>query len=149
MAQQFDLGAIDIGEIDSLMDLLARSDVEECEIEQGERSLTLRRQAREVHDSALPVHSSTPSSAEEEEADDGVLVRSTGVGMFYRSEKRSGEPKVDVGSRVAVGEVLGYVEVMGLAYGLPSTGDGVVDAFLVEDGQPVEYGQPLVTLRPS
>ncbi|HEX2922873.1 MAG TPA: biotin/lipoyl-containing protein [Chloroflexota bacterium] len=150
MAQHFDLSAIDTREINSLMELLARSDVEECEIEQGKRSLALRRRARGVLSSAIPSIESGPSSlAEEGDSDGGMVVSSTGVGLFFRAEKRTGEPKVEEGNRVAVGDILGYVEVMGLPHGVPSTADGIVDAFLVEDGHPVEYGQPLVTLRPA
>lgn len=149
MAPEFDLRGIDTREIGRLMELLAGSDVEECEIEQGESRLSLRRRAGELPASRCPSPEPVTSSAVEDEADEGVVVRATAVGLFHRSEKRSNPPKVEVGAQVAVGDVLGYIEVMRLPHNVLSTGEGIVDAFLVEEGQPVEYGQPLVTLRPA
>jgi len=149
MAPEFDLGGIDTWEIGRLMELLAGSDVEECEIEQGESRLSLRRRARGLPASDCPSGEPATSPALEDEAGEGVVVQATAVGLFYRSEKRSGPPKIEVGDRIAVGDVLGYIEVMRLPHSVLSTGEGIVDAFLVEEGQPVEYGQPLVALRPA
>ncbi len=137
---EFDLDGIDGEQIGRLMELLARSDVTELEIEQGEQSLFLKRTIRRQ---ATPEGPALPS---DEVRDEPVVIVAQAVGVFYRSERRAGAPKAEVGARVKVGDVLGRIEVMGIPHIVLSTHDGVVDGFLVEDGQAVEYGQPLVAI---
>lgn len=144
MPLQFDLGALDRKEISRLMKLLAGTDIEECEIEQGEFRIFVR---RAVSADTASVASEIGHSEEQELAvDEPAPVRSPAVGFFYRSERRSGSHEVEPGARVKVGDVLGCIEVMGVPHSVFSTNDGVVEEFLVEDGEPVEYGQPIVAI---
>lgn len=147
MAPEFDLTGIDGEQIGRLMKLLADTDVEECEIEQGESSLSIKRAVRGRP--ALDPPAENPSPLEESPREEAIAVRATAVGTFYRSEDRSLPPRVEVGARVNTGDLLGWIEVMMIPHGMYSTHDGIVNSFLVEDGQPVEYGQPLVSLQPS
>ena len=144
MPPEFDLSGVDTEQVGRLMDVLAQSDVEECEIEQGERRLRVKRSvsARAAPDRPAPI---APASQSGPSAGPRV-VQASAVGIFRRSEQRSGPPKVDVGSQVRAGDILGFVEVMNVPHSVLSTCDGVVESFLVEDGQPVEYGQPLIAI---
>ncbi len=143
MSPDFDLEGVDGEEMGRLMELLARSDVTELEIEQGEQSIFLRRTIRQQ---SAADGSGIPSG---EGRDESVVIAAAAVGIFYRSERRSGPPKVEAGAKVKAGDVLGRIEVMGIPHNVLSTHDGVVDGFLVEDGQAVEYGQPLVAISLS
>lgn len=147
MAHSFDLDGIDTEQIGRLMDVLAEGDVEECEIEQGEYRLWLRRRV----DEGPPPNegASSPMPAEKAAPQEQLVIRAPAVGVFSRSGKPSAPSQVEIGGRVKAGDVLGYIEVMMIPHSVLSTHEGVVESFLVEDGQPVEYGQPLVALRPS
>ncbi len=147
MGSQFDLDGIDTQEIGRLMELLAGSDVEECEIEQGEFKLSLRRTTRET--SPRQESASTPLPSPEPAPEEPRVVRALAVGVFTRAERASTSPKVEVGGKVSIGDVVGYIEVMMIPHSVFSTAEGIVDSFLVEDGEPVEYGQPLMALRPA
>ncbi len=144
MSKDFDLDGIDGEQIGRLMELLARSDVTELEIEQGEHSLSLKRTLRQRSS-----EQDAPGLPYSEDRDEPAVVVAPAVGVFYRSERRSGPPKVEAGAKIKAGEVLGRIEVMGIPHHVFSTHDGVVEDFLVEDGQAVEYGQPLVALKAS
>ena len=146
MASQFDLDGIDTEEIGRLMDLLAESDVEECEFERGDLRVSLQRTVRQR---PVPEEVATgPQPSEETAPKEPLLIRAQAVGVFTRSERSSGAPKVEIGSKVGAGDVVGYIEVMMIPHSVFSDHEGIVDSLLVEDGQPVEYGQPLVALRP-
>mgnify|MGYP005865450763 CR=1 FL=1 len=144
MTLEFDLNGLDTEQVGRLMEVLARSDVEECEIQQGDRRLRVRR----VVSAPPPQNQPAPAfiASESAEAEGPRVVQASAVGFFRRSEGRSGPPKIEVGAPVKVGDVLGFVEVMNIPHSVLSTCEGVVESFLVEDGQPVEYGQPLVAI---
>lgn len=147
MAMQFDLGGIGSEQLARLMETLAKSDVEECEIEQGDCKLSLRRVPRA--DIASREHTTDSPASDTATPEEQRAIMAPAVGVFFRSEKRPGPPKVEVGSRIKVGDVVGYIQVMNIPHSVHSTREGVVEGFLVEDGQPVEYGQPLVSIQPS
>ena len=146
MGDSFDLRGIDAEQIGRLMDALAHTDVEELEIEQGRSRLSVRRAVREGSVSAGPGDGVAGTGEPTESGP--CTVQSPAVGIFYRSERRSAPPQVEVGARVKAGDILGWIEVMAVPHGVFSTCEGVVESFLVEDGQPVEYGQPLASVRP-
>jgi acetyl-CoA carboxylase biotin carboxyl carrier protein len=74
---------------------------------------------------------------------EGHVVKSPMVGTFYRSPSPESKSFVDVGSTVAVGDTLCIIEAMKLLNEIESDHAGVIKAILVENGQPVEYGEPL------
>ena len=82
-----------------------------------------------------------------EEVREPVLLRSPQVGTFYLSAEPQGEPFLREGARVEQGQVIGLIEAMKLISEVEAEGAGVVRRVLVEDGQPVEYGQPLFELE--
>jgi acetyl-CoA carboxylase biotin carboxyl carrier protein len=74
---------------------------------------------------------------------EGHIVKSPMVGTFYRSSAPGGKALVEVGQSVAIGEPLCIIEAMKLMNEIESDGAGVIKAILVENGEPVEYGEPL------
>jgi acetyl-CoA carboxylase biotin carboxyl carrier protein len=143
MPSRFDLSGLDPSEVGRLMKLLAATDIEECEIEQGEFRISVRRTAippRTDGWTDFAVHQG------DEASDEPLVVLSPAVGFFFRSDSRSAPPSADVGARVQMGDALGSIEVMGVPHAVFSTHDGVVESFLVEDGEAVEYGQPIVAI---
>ncbi|OPZ18039.1 MAG: Biotin carboxyl carrier protein of acetyl-CoA carboxylase [candidate division BRC1 bacterium ADurb.BinA364] len=99
---------------------------------------------------AAPAYAETPAPAREPEpeAKPGVIVSSPMVGTFYRSPSPDAPPFVEVGSRVNVNTVLCIVEAMKIMNEIKAETSGVVDEILVENGQPVEFGQPMFRIVP-
>ncbi len=75
------------------------------------------------------------------------IVKSPIVGTFYRAPAPGAKPFVEVGSKVKKGDVLCIIEAMKIMNEIKSDVNGVVEEILVENGQPVEYGQPLFKIR--
>jgi acetyl-CoA carboxylase biotin carboxyl carrier protein len=75
------------------------------------------------------------------------IVKSPIVGTFYRAPAPGAKPFVEVGSRVKKGDVLCIIEAMKIMNEVKSDVDGIIEEILVENGQPVEYGQPLFKIR--
>jgi acetyl-CoA carboxylase biotin carboxyl carrier protein len=92
----------------------------------------------------VPAPAAAPATPAEEQAPEGVIVTSTLVGVFRAQLK----PPIAVGSSVAAGKVLGFVEVMRLTNEVVAPISGAISAIFVQDGQPVEYGQPLFEIAP-
>ena len=145
---------MDIRKIKRLIDLLEGSEVHELEIREGDASVVIRR-GRPAAPEPLPVLSADPgpvvpaalaaeSAAPEME---GHPVRSPMVGTFYRASSPGARPFVDVGQQVRVGETLCIIEAMKMLNQIEADKAGVVTAVLVEDGQPVEFEQPLFLIR--
>jgi acetyl-CoA carboxylase biotin carboxyl carrier protein len=169
-AAEHDLASI----VDRLGEVLRRHDLGEIEIEEAGRRIKLRRGAEQAVASAVPVPmpmamhapaaaappapavaapSAAPSggaiSTPKVETSDGSIsyITSPFVGTFYRSPSPDSAPFVDVGTRVKKGQILCIVEAMKLMNEIPSEVDGVIEQILVENGQPVEYGEPLFKLK--
>ena len=92
---------------------------------------------------------STGSAAEVRSTEDQHLVKSPIVGTFYGSPSPGAEPFVKVGAFVEIGQTLCIVEAMKLMNEIESDETGEIVRIFVENGQPVEYGQPLFGIRPS
>ena len=104
----------------------------------------------------LPAPAAPPAAAPaapaktEAGADEGlVAIRSPMVGTFYRAPNPTAPPYVDIGARVEVGKVVCIVEAMKLMNEIESELAGTVERILVQNGQPVEFNQPLFLIRPS
>jgi len=150
---------MDVELIRQLMELMASCNVCELEYEASDMRLKLRCDgagppvARMPSKAGLPeaqVVSDTPT-AEEGEAPgpDAAIVKSPIVGTFYRSPAPGAEPFVSTGDYVTVGKTLCIVEAMKVMNEIESDFDGKVIKILIEDAQPVEYGQPLMWIEPA
>lgn len=148
---------MDIRKIKKLIELLEESNVEELEIREGEESVRISRGARVVaappppayfQPQAVPAPVAAAPSAETVAAPaaTGHLVRSPMVGTFYRSPNPGASAFIEVGTKVKAGEVICIVEAMKMMNQIEADKSGVVEAILVEDGEPVEFDQPLVTI---
>jgi acetyl-CoA carboxylase biotin carboxyl carrier protein len=132
-------------QVADLIALVHASDLAELEIEHGSFALRIQRDAHTatVALAAAPPAAPPPPAAPTEPA----VLRSPQVGTFYLSAEPHGEPFVREGSIVEPGQVIGLIEAMKLINEVEAEVGGVVRRVLVEDGQPVEYGQALFELE--
>lgn len=152
-----------INEIKEILDLFNSSNVAEMEVQRGENRVRLRRGATDVSQVVPPIAASisvaesvpppvapTPAAAKPAPPSDEntVLVKSPIVGTFYESPSPDAPAFVKVGDVVAPGQVLCIIESMKLMNEIEAEVGGTIIAKLVENGRPVEYGEPLFSLKP-
>jgi acetyl-CoA carboxylase biotin carboxyl carrier protein len=151
---------MDIRKVKKLIELLEASDVAEIEIHEGEESVRISRtsppaptffaapQSAPPSVSAPPPPTTTvPEQAAEEPPLTGHIVRSPMVGTFYRAPSPGAKPFVDAGKQVAVGDTLCIIEAMKILNQIEADKAGTVTQILVENGQPVEYNEPLFVIE--
>ena len=145
---------MDLRKLKKLIDLVEESGITELEVTEGEERVRIAKQplaaAQQTYvmPQAAPLAAAAiaaPTAAVEQKSElpDGQVVKSPMVGTFYRSASPDSSPFVEVGSAVKAGETLCIVEAMKLLNEIESDCAGTVKAILVENGQPVEYGEPL------
>jgi acetyl-CoA carboxylase biotin carboxyl carrier protein len=150
---------VDIRKIKKLIELLEESSLTEIEIVEGEESVRLVRGGGQMQPmqmaapqlvAAAPV-AATPAieqrSDDEDQVPEGELVLSPMVGTFFAASGPGAEPFVTMGQRVGVGDTLCIIEAMKMFNQIEADVSGTVVAILVENGQPVEYDQPLFVIR--
>lgn len=153
---------MDLRKLKTLIELVEGSGIAELEISEGEERVRITRTVaagQQMYSSApqhvvssapapviavaapaAPVEAAKPAAAE------GHVVKSPMVGTFYRSASPGSKPFVDVGQNVNSGDTLCIIEAMKLLNEIDSDQAGVIKAILVENGQPVEFGQPLFVI---
>lgn len=148
---------MDLRKLKALVDLVEGSGIAELEISEGEERVRITRTVAASHQLyaapqpvamptaqvAAPAIASEPAKPAEPE---GHVVKSPMVGTFYRSSSPGAKAFVDVGQSVNAGDTLCIIEAMKLLNEIDSDKAGVIKAVLVENGQPVEYGQPLFVI---
>ncbi|WP_415890520.1 acetyl-CoA carboxylase biotin carboxyl carrier protein [Neptuniibacter sp. SY11_33] len=146
---------MDIRKVKKLIELLEESNINEIEIKEGEESVRISRGSGVVAAPvAAPVAVAAPApvaapaaeAAPEAPQTSGHVVKSPMVGTFYTAPSPSSPAFAEVGQTVKVGDVICIVEAMKMMNQIEADKAGVIEAILVEDGQPVEYDQPLVTI---
>lgn len=151
---------MDIRKVKKLIELLEESNIDELEIKEGEESVRITRNTiaapqQVTHAVAAPVAAPAPvaaaPSAPEEAAPasqevSGHVIKSPMVGTFYRSPSPGSSSFVEVGQSVKVGDVLCIVEAMKMMNQIEADKAGVVEAILVEDGQPLEFDQAMIVI---
>jgi acetyl-CoA carboxylase biotin carboxyl carrier protein len=154
---------MDIRKIKKLIELLEESDIEELEIKEGDDSVRLcrRRQAdpsiQPTFVTAAPAPSAATLAATEaspltstvtapENELNGHAIRSPMVGTYYSSPSPSTPSFIEVGQTIKAGDVICIVEAMEMMNQIEADKSGTVSAILIENGQPVEFDQPLITL---
>ena len=149
---------MDIRKIKKLIELLEESSLTELEIVEGEESVRLMRggQAQTTTYVAPPLAAAaavpsapvTEQATEEEEAvPEGEVVLSPMVGTFFAASGQGAEPFVTMGQKVGVGDTLCIIEAMKMFNQIEADVSGTIVAILVENGQPVEYDEPLFVIR--
>ncbi|OLQ92577.1 acetyl-CoA carboxylase, biotin carboxyl carrier protein [Vibrio ponticus] len=152
---------MDIRKIKKLIELVEESGIAELEISEGEESVRISRhgtaapvQAAPIQYAAAPAPVAAPVAAAPVAAEAaapaapaGHQVLSPMVGTFYRSPSPDAKSFIEVGQSVKAGDTLCIVEAMKMMNQIEADKSGVVTAILVEDGQPVEFDQPLVVIE--
>ncbi len=154
---------MDLRKLKTLIDLVAESDIAELEVTEGESKVRIVKSggmpqnqvmmmpAQNMQQQfAAPNHAPAAASAAPVEAapavDTGHVVKSPMVGTFYRSSAPGNPAFVEVGAAVKAGDTLCIIEAMKLLNEIDSDVSGTVTKILVENGQPVEFGQPLFVI---
>ena len=154
---------MDIRKIKKLIDLLDETGVAEIEIKEGEETVRISRfgsqaNMQSMHYAQMPMQMMAPQQAAvsaaapaaavvAKEEISGHKITSPMVGTFFRSASPGSAPFADVGKHVKEGETLCIIEAMKILNQIEADKSGVVKAILVENGQPVEYGEPLFIIK--
>ncbi len=148
---------MDIRKIKKLIELLDESGVAEIEIKEGEESVRISRQMvaapapTQMYAAPAPVAAAAPAPAHVEapveEEVSGHKINSPMVGTFYRSPSPGTPEFTSVGKHVSEGETLCIIEAMKILNQIEADRSGVVKAILVENGQPVEFGQTMFIIE--
>jgi acetyl-CoA carboxylase biotin carboxyl carrier protein len=147
---------MDLRKLKTLIDLVAESDIAELEVTEGEskvrivksspvpqnQMVMMQPQAMQAPAAAAPAPAAAAAPVAEA-APTGHVVKSPMVGTFYRSSAPGSAAFVEVGATVKEGDTLCIIEAMKLLNEIDADAGGVVTQILVENGQPVEFGQPL------
>lgn len=157
---------MDLRKLKKLIDLVQESGIAELEITEGEEKVKIVKGGATIVPGTLPATAAVPEarpvlaapatatglaappavSGEPAASQEGHVVKAPMVGTFYRSPSPDAKPFVEVGQAVKEGEVICIIEAMKLMNEIDADASGTVKAILVENGQPVEYGQPLFIL---
>jgi acetyl-CoA carboxylase biotin carboxyl carrier protein len=152
---------MDIRKVKKLIELLEESGIDELEIREGEESVRISRHSKQPT-YAQPMYAQAPAPAPVAAAPvvaaaavsevasapklNGHVARSPMVGTFYRTPGPTSPAFVEIGQSVKKGDILCIVEAMKMMNHIEAETSGVIESILVENGQPVEYDQPLFTI---
>ena len=141
---------MDIRKVKKLIELLESSDIAEIEIKEGDEGVRISRasnlapvllQKQDAPTKRVPEEARSISKSSEKDT-----INSPMVGTFYRSPSPSSPPFAEVGKHVNIGDVVCIVEAMKMMNQIEADRSGTIEEILVEDGEPVEFDQPLVTI---
>lgn len=143
---------MDLRKLKKLIDLVQESGISELEVTEGEEKVKIVKSSSQAVTAAAATPASAPAPGHAPEptaapaAVPGHVVKSPMVGTFYRSPSPGTKPFIEVGDTVKSGDTICIIEAMKLLNEIECDKDGVIKAILVENGQPVEYGEPLVVI---
>jgi acetyl-CoA carboxylase biotin carboxyl carrier protein len=151
---------MDLRKLKKLIDLVQESGISELEITEGEEKVKIVKGGRAVPETVAMLSGPTaapppaalatpaaPTPAEVPPKVEGHVLKSPMVGTFYRAPSPGAKPFVEVGDTVKAGQTVCIIEAMKLLNEIEADKDGVVKAVLAENGQPVEYGEPLLAIE--
>jgi acetyl-CoA carboxylase biotin carboxyl carrier protein len=149
---------MDLRKLKKLIDLVQESGIGEIEITEGEEKVRISRQAagapvimagpvQPMAVATAPAGAAPAAAPAVEPEAKGHALKSPMVGTFYRAPSPGAPPFVEIGQAVTKGQTLCIIEAMKLLNEIESDATGTVKAILVENGQPVEYGQPLFLIE--
>jgi acetyl-CoA carboxylase biotin carboxyl carrier protein len=151
---------MDLRKLKKLIDLVQESGISELEVTEGEEKVRIAKHygavaaAPQQYYAAAPAPLAAPGAPaassvnldDEDELPEGHIVKSPMVGTFYRSPSPGADAFVQVGQAVKQGETLCIIEAMKLLNEIEADASGVIKAILVENGEPVEFGEPLYVI---
>ena len=134
--------------IKELVEYLEEFKLTELEYQDGEKKIKVSKGSKTTLESSkgstvIPSNKAVLSSEEEE----GIRIKSPIIGTAYLAPEPGAKKFVEVGDKIKKGQTVMIVEAMKTMNHVPSTNDGIVKKILVNDGQPVEFGQPLIILK--
>ena len=146
---------MDLRKLKKLIDLVQESGISELEVTEGEEKVRIAKHIAGPAPVSYVAHApaaaplaaapaaAAPAASTEAALPEGHVVKSPMVGTFYRSSAPGGKPLAEVGQSVSAGEPLCIIEAMKLMNEIEADASGVIKAILVENGEPVEFGEPL------
>ncbi|OZA26011.1 MAG: acetyl-CoA carboxylase, biotin carboxyl carrier protein [Hydrogenophilales bacterium 17-64-11] len=148
---------MDLRKLKKLIDLVEASGIAELEITEGEEKVRIAKsiagapmmmapQPQFIHAAAPAAPAAVAAAPAEDAVPEGHVVRSPMVGTFYRAPAPGSKNFSEVGQSVNAGDTLCIIEAMKLLNEIEADQGGVIKAILVENGQPVEYGEPLFVI---
>ena len=156
---------MDLRKLKKLIDLVQSSGISELEVTEGEEKIRIAKslaaapaqnvaipanfamtQAMPMPASGVSALPTPPAAAEESALPDGHIVKAPMVGTFYSASSPGADPFVHVGDVVKKGDTLCIIEAMKLLNEIEADADGTIKAVLVENGEPVEFGEPLFVI---
>ena len=153
---------MDIRKVKKLIELLEESGIAEIEIHEGEESVRISRGGStplpQTTVNVPPVDAGSPLKTQlstnenlsnDDYGDEGEIITAPMVGIFYSSPSPDQPPFVNKGQNIKTGDVLCIIEAMKIMNQIEADIDGKLVRILVENGDPVEYGQPLFVINPS
>lgn len=149
---------MDLRKLKKLIDLVQESGISELEVTEGEEKVRIAKHFGAVAapvqyamPAAMPAAAAAPAVSsvnldDEDDLPEGHVVKSPMVGTFYRSPSPGADAFVQIGSVVKKGDTLCIIEAMKLLNEIESDADGTVKAILLDNGEPVEFGEPLFVI---
>ncbi|MBL8429519.1 MAG: acetyl-CoA carboxylase biotin carboxyl carrier protein [Dechloromonas sp.] len=151
---------MDLRKLKKLIDLVQESGISELEVTEGEEKVRIAKHygavaaAPQQYYAAAPAPLPAPGAPaassvnldEDDELPEGHIVKSPMVGTFYRSPSPGADAFVQIGQSVKQGETICIIEAMKLLNEIEADASGVIKAILVENGEPVEFGEPLYVI---
>ena len=134
--------------IKELVDRLHEFNLTELEYQEGQTKIKVSKASKGIEQvKSASVLSPNKAVLNESDDSDGIRVKSPIIGTAYLSPEPGSKKFVEVGDKIKKGQTIMIVEAMKTMNHVPSTNEGVVKKILVNDGQPVEFGQPLIVLK--
>jgi acetyl-CoA carboxylase biotin carboxyl carrier protein len=134
--------------IKELVDHLSEFNLTELEYQEGQTKIKVSKASKGIEQvKSASILSSNKAVLSESDDSDGIRIKSPIIGTAYLAPEPNAKKFVEVGDKIKKGQTIMIVEAMKTMNHVPSTSDGTVKKILVNDGQPVEFGQPLIVLK--
>ena len=134
--------------IKELVDYLSDFNLTELEYQEGQTKIKVSKASRGIDQvKSTSIVSSNKTVLSKSDDSDGIRIKSPIIGTAYLAPEPGAKKFVEVGDKIKKGQTVMIVEAMKTMNHVPSTNDGTVKKILVNDGQPVEFGQPLIVLK--
>lgn len=149
---------MDLRKLKKLIDLVQESGISELEVTEGEEKVRIAKHfgvpmqpqqyavQMPMAPAPAPAGTSSVNLDDEDDLPEGHIVKAPMVGTFYRAPSPGAEPFIEVGQTVKQGDTLCIIEAMKLLNEIEADASGVVKAILLENGEPVEFGEPLFVI---